>query len=129
MSLDKRRNQVNKKQRSEILGKFRTGRLKRDGIGDGIEFFIKHYRFNGDTLELYHRSGPKGPNGEPFKPPFTPATKGGETICILAKDGETLAIGKSVCHGLKSHEEAADAFSYKIGAHIALGRALQKLVA
>ncbi len=111
-------------QRKAILNKFRNGTLKKCGIGDGIKFFIKHYRFDGDVLKRYKRSGPMG-----YKRPFTPSTRGGETVCLLVKDEGTIATGKAVCHGLKSHETAQDAFSYKIGAHIALGRALAKLVA
>lgn len=114
---------MDEKERKAILNKFRNGTLRKDGVGNGIKFFIKHYRLDGGTLKRYKRSGPEG-----YTRPFTPSTRGGMTICLLVKDEKTIATGKSICHGLQSHKEAQDAFNYKIGAHIALGRALEQLV-
>jgi len=113
------------KERKAILNKFRNGTLRKDGIGNGIRFFIKHYRLDENgQLHRYKRSGPEG-----YTRPFTPSTRGGETVCLLVNEkGETIATGKAICHGLQSHKVAQDAFNYKIGAHIALGRALEMLV-
>jgi hypothetical protein len=129
--------QINKARRSALLKQFRSrGFVEGTEISPGVKVIIKHYRFDEEgKLRRYKRSGPDNEDGTPFKPTFSPATKGGQTVCLIVLDndkpgefGPTLARGVAVCHGLKSHEEAVDPYNYKIGAHIAFGRALEKLV-
>jgi len=122
--------EIDQKTRKTVLRQFRSGGVDAVDLGEGVKIIIQHYRYDKVTNELkrYKRNGPKDEDGNRWKPEFSPTTHGGQTVCVIVDGGEQIAHGIAVCHGLKTHEEPVDQYNYKIGAHIAFGRALDKLV-
>ena len=81
--------------------------------------FYKHFRYFNENLN----GSLKYCNLKPYsrgKMRWTPACKGGETMCILLDENEREHFAYAKC-------SKKDAFVYKIGRTIALGRALKKM--
>jgi len=121
---------MNKQQRKRLVKLFRQGLFRADMLVPGAKVLIQHYRVN----ETDHHPNPisfRFRKSGPQKVRWIPATKNGETICLIvlpepyqldpAMRGDITIRGEARCHS------ELDGYNRQVGAHTAFGRAMKDL--